>query len=119
MLVPKTPITRSEPYRRYGASLPCYRCGIEGYSQAAHADAGKGMGIKTDDLTVYPLCAAHFTGGRAFLLPGCHDYVGRSMGRDERRAYEIGGAAWTQDRLIQMSQEDKKLRTLLLKLGVL
>lgn len=118
MLGPKVPKVRSEPYRRYVASLPCYRCGIHGYSQAAHADDGKGMGLKTDDLTCYPLCGPHHSVGM-FMLPGCHDYVGRHMLRDDRRGFEQAGAAWAQAELIRQSQEDKKLRELLMKLGVL
>lgn len=113
MIGPKVPKVRSEPYRRYIASLPCYRCGIHGYSQAAHADEGKGMGLKTDDLTVYPLC------GPRWQETGCHEFVGRKMTRADRRGFEIAGAAWAQDKLIRQSQEDKKLRELLMKLGVL
>jgi len=113
MLGPKVPKVRSEPYRRYIASLPCYRCGIHGYSQSAHADEGKGMGLKTDDLTVYPLCSVRHDNS------GCHEYVGRHMHRNERRGFEQAGAAWARDALIRQSQEDRKLRELLLKLGVL
>jgi len=109
----KVPKVRSEPYRRYIASLPCYRCGVHGYSQAAHADEGKGIGLKTDDLTCYPLC------GPRLRDPGCHEIVGRSMDRDYRRVYEQEGAAWAKAELIRQSQEDRKLRELLLKLGVL
>jgi hypothetical protein len=113
MLGPKTPITRSEPYRRYVVSLPCYRCGIEGYSQAAHADAGKGMGIKTDDLTCFPLC-----GPRPPDQIGCHEIVGRYYVKNSRRAYEKAGSAWAQDRLIMLSGDDKKLRAVLVKVGL-
>lgn len=113
MIGPKVPKVRSEPYRRYIASLPCYRCGVHGYSQAAHADEGKGMGIKTDDLTCYPLCSS-----RPGSI-GCHYFVGRNMERNERRGFEQAGAAWAQAELIRQSQEDKKLRELLVKLGVL
>jgi len=114
MLGPKVPKVRSEPYRRYIASLPCYRCGVHGYSQAAHADEGKGIGLKTDDLTCYPLCGMSYGTGE-----GCHHYVGRRMSKEERRGFEVAGAAWARDALIRQSQEDRKLRELLLKLGVL
>lgn len=113
MIGPKVPKVRSEPYRRYIASLPCYRCGIHGYSQAAHADEGKGMGLKTDDLTCYPLCGPR-TGE-----PGCHEFVGRNSLRSERRGFEQAGAGWAKDALIRQSQEDKKLRELLMKLDIL
>ena len=46
---------RSEGYRRWVASLPCISCGIEGYSQCAHANGG-GMGTKECDLRTFPLC---------------------------------------------------------------
>ena len=45
---------RSEAYRRIVAAMPCIHCGIAGYSQHAHANAGKGKGIKTDDRMGYP-----------------------------------------------------------------
>ena len=40
-----TPL-RSEAYRRAVAAMPCIHCGIAGHSQHAHANEGKGMGIK-------------------------------------------------------------------------
>ena len=54
MLAKVRPI-RSDAYRRYVASLPCISCGIESYSQCAHANGG-GMGTKTSDLETFPLC---------------------------------------------------------------
>jgi hypothetical protein len=48
---------RSESYRRWVASQPCISCGIEGYSQCAHANGG-GMGTKASDLETFPLCCA-------------------------------------------------------------
>lgn len=50
---------RSEQLRRAVASLPCAKCGIEGYSQAAHANAykwGKSHGKKASDAAIFPLC---------------------------------------------------------------
>ena len=50
------------------ASLPCATCGIEGASQAAHANSpvfGKGMGIKAHDWATFPLCHAGTN--------GCHE----------------------------------------------
>ena len=47
-------------YRRAVASLCCVNCGLEGRSQAAHANGieyGKGMGRKADDSAIFPLCA--------------------------------------------------------------
>lgn len=51
---------RSEYYRRYVATLPCVHCGLEGHSQAAHANgywAGKGARMKAHDCFIFPLCA--------------------------------------------------------------
>lgn len=53
---PKSKPVRSEPYRRLVASLGCAMCGVEGASQAAHPNAGKGLGIKASDLLCFPLC---------------------------------------------------------------
>jgi hypothetical protein len=47
---------RSEAYRRWIATLPCFACGIEGYSQAAHPNYGRGLGQKASDLDCFPLC---------------------------------------------------------------
>lgn len=47
---------RSEEYRRLVAKLPCYHCGLEGYSQAAHPNSGKGRGVKLSDLDCFPMC---------------------------------------------------------------
>ena len=57
---------RSEAYRRIVAAMPCANCGIAGYSQHAHANEGKGMGIKTDDRAGFPLCAPRPG------IEGCH-----------------------------------------------
>ena len=47
---------KNESYRRYVASKACFGCGIEGYSQCAHANGG-GMGTKRSDLETFPLCS--------------------------------------------------------------
>lgn len=69
---------RSEAYRRYVASFPCFRCGLAGSSQCAHANKGKGMGMKVCDRRTFPLC-----------FP-CHSDFDqtRGMTRDQRRALE-------------------------------
>lgn len=54
--VPKQDVVRSESYRRLVASLPCIACGIEGFSQHAHGNQGKGMAWKVCDLFSFPLC---------------------------------------------------------------
>ena len=68
--LPKSEPYRSEPYRRWVASLQCIHCGRDGISQAAHSDTGKGMGIKSCDSTCIPLCADLV--GRS----GCHSMFG-------------------------------------------
>lgn len=69
---------RSESYRRFVASHPCFACGIEGRSQCAHANEGKGLAMKVSDDRTFPLCSA------------CHEALdnSRSMTRDERRELE-------------------------------
>jgi len=57
---------RNEAYRRAVASLPCAICGVYGYSQAAHANTGKGMGMKACDMTCFPAC------GPRPGFQGCH-----------------------------------------------
>lgn len=73
---PKSEPVRSEPYRRLVAAMPCKACGIQGCSQAAHPNSGKGLGIKTSDLDCFALCCDRPG------VPGCH-------GRFDR--YEFGG----------------------------
>lgn len=75
---------RSRPYLMLVAKLPCCLCGRVGRSQAAHADEGKGMGLKSDDRTAFPLCATE-PGS-----PGCHDRMGTlgAYTREQRRALE-------------------------------
>lgn len=92
--VPKENVARSERYLRLVASRRCIHCGIVGYSQAAHADYGKGGHIKSDDRTAIPLCTVHpGPGGR--LVPGCHDLIGSGalFTKEERRALELRYAA--------------------------
>jgi hypothetical protein len=62
---PAEPV-RHERYRRLVASLPCIYCGIEGHSQCAHANQGKGMSTKADDRMSFPLCACRPG------VSGCH-----------------------------------------------
>jgi hypothetical protein len=84
---PKTNAVRSEPYRRYVASLPCFACGRAGISQAAHSNSGshgKGLGLKADDRNVFPLCATQP------MRVGCHDQFDLliDMTLDDRRELE-------------------------------
>jgi hypothetical protein len=88
---PKQQIVRSESYRRFVASHPCFSCGLAGSSQCAHANEGKGMGMKVCDSRSFPLC-----------FP-CHSDFDQSRGmtRDERRALE---AKWVK-RMRRMARE--------------
>ena len=96
--MPKVGHQRSEPYRRLVAHLVCAHCGIEGYSQAAHGDFGKGLSIKADDRTCYPACAPH--DGRQ----GCHYLIGTSgtYTREERRALDEQYGAQTRAKIINL-----------------
>lgn len=97
VILPKEPPLRSEKYRRAVAALPCIRCGVEGYSQAAHADQGKAMQFKSDDRTCYPACASR-PGVR-----GCHDIIGASgaIPQAMRRELEKEYAASTRKTILE------------------
>ena len=92
---PKAVLLRDKDYRMAVASLPCFNCGIEGYSQAAHADEGKGLGMKSSDSTVYPLCADRPG------TEGCHSRIGAKgiFSREARREFEKAAAEWTRVQL--------------------
>lgn len=75
---------RSESYRRFVASHACFGCGIEGFSQCAHPNFGRGLGQKASDLDSFPLCSTRLG------LMGCH-YMHDNlidMTLDERRQLE-------------------------------
>lgn len=94
--IEKENAVRSEAYRRLVAAMPCAHCGIEGHSQAAHADQGKGGHIKSDDRTCYPACAPRVG------QQGCHALIGMtgSMPREERRELEQAYARQTRAEII-------------------
>ena len=85
---------RSPAYRRWVASLPCGLCGVEGFSQAAHQNQGKGLSMKVCDLLTFPACAPHWG------MPGCHWQIDTSfqMTREQRREIELTQVAATQDK---------------------
>jgi len=58
MLTPKQTRIRNKAYRKFVASLPCYLCGIQGASQAAHIHEKmkKTMSKKESDDCIIPLC---------------------------------------------------------------
>ncbi len=87
--VPKDAPVRAESYRRFVANFPCFDCGIRGWSQCAHENFGKGMGLKVCDTRTFPLCAPRFG------LLGCHlEFdLGLGLTRDERREQ---GRVWVE-----------------------
>jgi hypothetical protein len=90
---------RSGKYLRWVASLPCAHCGRIGYSQAAHANEGKGLSMKTGDNTAMPLCAESL--GRL----GCHSMLDRgAFSREHRRMLERTYYARTRSLAIDAGQ---------------
>lgn len=75
---------RSKAYRQWVASHDCFGCGVEGYSQCAHEEQGKGMALKSDDRRSFPLCCT-----RPGIV-GCHYehtmLIGMTL--DDRRELE-------------------------------
>lgn len=60
---PKTKPHRDGKYLRLIAQMPCFSCGIEGSSQAAHSNLakhGKGGAMKACDYATFPLCATTY-----------------------------------------------------------
>ena len=92
--VEKAAPVRSEAYRRAVASLPCAHCGIEGYSQHAHENDGKGARLKVDDRRAMPLCCSrpgiegcHVAFDQYRLVPGgrdAHADLGRALAEQTR-----------------------------------
>ena len=92
--VAKAAPVRSEAYRRAVASLPCAHCGIEGYSQHAHENDGKGARLKVDDRRAMPLCCSrpgiegcHVAFDQYRLVPGgrdAHADLGRALAEQTR-----------------------------------
>lgn len=87
---------RSEAYRRYVAAHACFGCGVQGWSQCAHENAGKSMARKVCDSRTFPLC------GPRLGLIGCHQQydIGIEMSREEKRAMAAGYVARMQAQAI-------------------
>lgn len=90
---PKSIIRRSEEYRRWVASLNCAHCGRVGLSQAAHADAGKGMALKADDGTCFPLCASSLGDEGCHVLFGASGKLGKSVRRELEEKHGVATRA--------------------------
>ena len=99
--VPKENPEQNEAYRRLVAAMPCAHCGIQGYSQHAHLNLGKGLALKTDDRTGFPLCCTrpgeegcHVRYDQYRLLPGgaeAHHEAGRAWGAQTRAQIRESG----------------------------
>lgn len=91
-MIPKFNYLRSDAYRRYVASHPCFGCSVEAWIQAAHpnqAKYGKGRGIKAGDQFCFPLC------GPRYGLMGCHQQLDLAVEmtkteRDDREDEYVG-----------------------------
>jgi hypothetical protein len=114
MLGPKTKPVRSEAYRKLVASMPCVCCGIQGRSQAAHANSGRGLGQKAPDTELFPLCAD--SPGSL----GCHSHFDRLIGMtlERRRELEREYIAKTHEKAIEASWSDWRVRALLERIGL-
>lgn len=94
--VPKEPQpVRDEAYRRLVASLPCFECRIQQFSQCAHPNSGKAKGKKLSDDLCFPLCS-----DRPGVV-GCHAKFDRYelVSRADMPAYEARALAWTTEKL--------------------
>ena len=89
VLVPKENAIQHSGYMNLVRAMACMHCGRPPRSDFAHADQGKGQGIKTDCRRGFPLCRA------------CHHMVGSTgtLGRDERRRLEAVWGARTRERI--------------------
>lgn len=106
--VPKENAIESEPYRRLVVQLPCFWCGISGYSQHAHLNYGKGLGFKTDDRTGFPLCCSRPG------IEGCHMAYDQyrlleSGGREAHREYGIEAGRFTREQILKAGLWPKKV----------
>lgn len=90
LIFPKPATYRDPRLRELVAQLPCVSCGAWDV-QAAHLNIGKGMGIKASDAAIAALCTE------------CHrEYdQGKTMSRDERRAYGYRAVALTYVALLE------------------
>ncbi|WP_314972846.1 hypothetical protein [Comamonas testosteroni] len=104
----KEKVIESEPYRRLVAKLPCFWCGISGYSQHAHLNYGKGLSWKTDDRTGFPLCCSRPG------IEGCHVAYDQyrlleSGGREAHREYGIEAGRFTREQILKAGLWPRKL----------
>jgi len=107
LVVAKAEILECEAYRRAVAALPCIWCGISDFSQHAHLNLGKGMGIKTDDRTGFPLCCTRPD------IEGCHvaydQYRLVDGGREAHRDYGLEWGRITRHTILESGQWPQRL----------
>ena len=91
---------RSIEHRQAVASLPCIKCGIVGFSQAAHVNFNKGGALKTSDALTFPLCCTRLG------IVGCHVLhdQGGIYTREERARIEWESVDATRAALIRQSK---------------
>jgi hypothetical protein len=96
----KPKAVRSPAYLAAVRSMPCFACGVVGYSQAAHPNEGKGMATKADDNRAFPMCGPR--PGEA----GCHALLdqGGRLNKDERREFERQAGRRTYEQLRSMGK---------------
>ena len=109
---PREPV-RDADYRRLVAALPCILCRCVGHSQAAHGNRGKGIGMKTCDLTCFPACTVSGN--------DCHGKWDRYEfgGADAQASREPELSAATRLRLMVDAEDDPKTRRMLERVGLL
>lgn len=88
---------RHEGYRRLVAARPCCYCGIEGYSQCAHVNAGKAKGMKADDRMSMALCHVGAN--------DCHGRFDRYELFSTRFAHQANGEMWALETRTAIRQE--------------
>ena len=90
-MIQKSRPLRSRKHLMTVASMSCAQCGMEGFTQAAHANFGKGMAIKACDSQTFPLCTH------------CHTWLDQSgeMNKEARRNFEASMVCKTRELLIR------------------
>ena len=107
--VPKHAPIQHEGYMATVRQLPCYRCGIVGFTQFCHADEGKGAALKTDCRRGWPGCGPHQVGDR--MVPGCHYEVGSTgtLSKAARRAFEEAAGKATRATILSSGKWSESL----------
>ena len=98
--VPKENAIDHPGYMAAVRRLPCYRCGVAGFTQFCHRDQGKGLAIKTDCREGWPGCGPHDGD------PGCHWLIGTSgrFDRALRRVFELEAGIATRAAIRNLGQ---------------